>query len=105
VNSSAISNRALPAAAMAGAGLLMAHQVAGKAARDAVFLSNYDASSLPAMMAAAAITAAGLGLASSRVLSRLTPARVVPWAFALSALLQLAEWPFTCIWWPSAPCC
>ncbi len=92
MNSSGISNRALPAAAMAGAGLLMAHQVAGKAARDAVFLSNYDPSALPAMMAAAAITAACLGLASSRVLSRLTPGRVVPWAFALSALLQLAEW-------------
>ncbi len=77
---------------MAGAGLLMAHQVAGKAARDAIFLSNFDAKSLPAMMVAAALTAALLGVASSRVLSRLTPARVVHWSFAVSGVLQLFEW-------------
>lgn len=77
---------------MLGAGVLMAHQVAGKAARDAIFLSNFDPKSLPAMMAAAALTAALLGVASSRVLSRMTPARVVHWAFAASAVLQLAEW-------------
>ncbi len=82
----------MPAAAMLGAGLLMAHQVAGKAARDAIFLSNYDPKSLPAMMVAGALAALLLGVVSSRLLSRLTPARVVPVAFLASALLQLVEW-------------
>ena len=35
------------------AGLLVAQQVAGKATRDALFLSHYPASALPAVMAAA----------------------------------------------------
>jgi hypothetical protein len=42
---------------MAVAGLMMAHQVAGKAARDGIFLSQFSASDLPKIMAAAALVA------------------------------------------------
>lgn len=77
---------------MLAAGLLMAHQVGAKAARDAVFLSHFSPQALPAMVVAAALCAIALGLASSRVLSRWTPSGVVPWAFLFSSALQFFEW-------------
>jgi len=79
-------------AAMLTAGVLMAHQVGAKAARDAIFLSNYDAAALPAMMAGAAASAVVLGVVASKLLSRHAPSRLVPWAFAASAALQVGEW-------------
>lgn len=78
--------------AMSAAFLVMAHQVAGKASRDAIFLSEFKASDLPAMVAVAAITATVASLAGSRLLVRLGPHRVVPATFGLSGLLQAAEW-------------
>src|SRR5690242_19847732 len=47
--------------AMSGAALSMAYQVAGKAARDALFLSNFHSHHLPAMIVAGAIAAMLLG--------------------------------------------
>lgn len=79
-------------AAMLTAGVLMAHQVGAKAARDAIFLSNYSATALPAMVAGAAAAAVLLGYLASRLLSRRAPSRVAPWAFGASAILQLGEW-------------
>ncbi|HWR50644.1 MAG TPA: hypothetical protein VN428_06030 [Bryobacteraceae bacterium] len=78
--------------AMLGAGILMAHQVGAKAARDAVFLSNYDPKALPAMVFAGAAASVLLGVLASRLLSRYTPSRIVPPAFLVSALLQFGEW-------------
>jgi hypothetical protein len=40
---------------MAGAALMLAHQVAGKAVRDSFFLSNYPASDLPKVVMTAAV--------------------------------------------------
>ncbi len=77
---------------MLAAAVLMAHQVGAKAARDAIFLSHYSATDLPAMVAAAAGAAILLGLGTSHILSRHAPSRIVPWAFVLSAALQLGEW-------------
>ncbi len=72
--------------------LMLAHQVAAKAARDALFLSQFNPSYFPLMvMAGSAISIAG-GLVNSRILQALTPARMVPWAFLGSAALHLAEW-------------
>lgn len=70
----------------------MAHQVGAKAARDAVFLSNFDPEALPAMVVGGAATSIALGILASRLLSRYTPSRIVPPAFLLSALLQFGEW-------------
>ncbi len=71
---------------------MIAFQMAGKATRDALFLSNYDIIALPAMiMGASALSLLLAGLAS-RAGGRLDPARVVPQGFALSAILTLGEW-------------
>lgn len=77
--------------AMAVAGLMMAHQVAGKASRDAIFLSQFRTADLPAMVTAAAIAAIVASIVGSRTLVRLGPQRVAPVAFALSSLLQLGS--------------
>ncbi len=74
------------------AGIMMAHQVAGKATRDALFLSAYSASDLPRMVIAAALVSLLLGGLFSVLLSRFGPRRVVPAAFALSALIQTLAW-------------
>lgn len=74
------------------AGCLIAHQVAGKATRDALFLSYYDVSLLPVMMMAAAVLAAAAVVGLSRLLARRAPARVVPLVIGIATALLLAEW-------------
>jgi len=72
--------------------VMVAHQVAGKAARDAFFLSQFSPSYFPLMvMAGSAVSIAG-GLLNSRILQAVTPARMVPWGFISSALLHFGEW-------------
>jgi len=80
--------------AMAGAALMLAHQVAGKAARDGLFLARYEASALPKIVLAAAGVALLLGWLFSLLLKRYTPQRVVPVGLLLSGVLQAAEWLF-----------
>jgi hypothetical protein len=77
---------------MAVAGLMMAHQVAGKAARDGIFLSQFGSSALPLMMAAAAVLAILTSFVRSRTLVRLGPQRIAATSFAASGALQLIEW-------------
>lgn len=74
-----------------GAALIMAHQVAGKAVRDGLFLSQFSASDLPKIMAAAAVLSIVMGLLFARRMSRFGPARVVPVAFAIGGLIHWAE--------------
>jgi hypothetical protein len=80
------------AIAMSGAAFTMAYQVAGKAARDALFLSNFRSHHLPMMIVAAALTAIVLGVVSSRILSRHAPDRIVPALTMASGALQFLEW-------------
>jgi AAA family ATP:ADP antiporter len=80
------------AIAMSGAAFTMAYQVAGKAARDALFLSNFRSHHLPMMIIAAALTAIVLGVVSSRILSRHAPDRIVPALTIASGALQFVEW-------------
>lgn len=77
---------------MLAAGLMMAHQVAGKAARDSIYLSTFPASDLPKIVMAAAAAALLLTFLSARAMSAYGPRRVVPAGFLLSALLHTAEW-------------
>ncbi len=79
---------------MLGAGLMMAHQVAGKAARDGLFLSRYPVSDLPKMIVGAALLAVLLGWMFTRLLSRYSPRKVVPIAILSSGILQCLEWFF-----------
>lgn len=77
---------------MAVCGLMMAHQVAGKASRDAIFLSQFPASDLPGMVTAAAIVAIAASVLGSRMLVRVGPHRIAPISFLLSSVVQFAEW-------------
>jgi ATP:ADP antiporter, AAA family len=71
---------------------MIAQQVAGKAVRDAMFLSNFSVTTLPIVMATAAILSLGVVIGLSRLMVRHSPARVMPAVFALSAVALLAEW-------------
>ncbi|PYQ46726.1 MAG: hypothetical protein DMF78_25615, partial [Acidobacteria bacterium] len=83
--------RRAAAAATLAAGALIAQQVAGKATRDALFLSTFRVSSLPLMMIASALVSALAVLGFSAALSRRSPARVVPAALAAGTALLLGE--------------
>jgi AAA family ATP:ADP antiporter len=76
------------------AGLMVAHQVASKAARDALFLSQFDLSYFPLMVMVGSAISIGGGLINSRILQALTPARMVPWTFLASGVLHFVEWNF-----------
>src|SRR5882757_9325421 len=82
--------------AMAVSGLMMAHQVAGKATRDAIFLSEFKVAALPTMVATAAIAAVVISFWRGRTLVRFGPFRVTAVSFAASGVLQVAEWMLLC---------
>lgn len=84
-------SRAALAAAAAGT-VMITFQIAGKATRDALFLSTFGVAALPPMVIAAAGLSALVSVALARVMVRIRPAQLVPRLFALSALLLLAEW-------------
>ncbi|MGQ0721807.1 MAG: hypothetical protein ACT4PE_09575 [Candidatus Eiseniibacteriota bacterium] len=65
---------------------MVAHQVAGKATRDALFLSTFDITLLPRMVMGSALFTIAAVLASTRLLPALGPSRLVPAGFAVSAL-------------------
>jgi hypothetical protein len=86
----ATSQRQAQIAALTSA-LLIAQQVAGKAARDALFLTSYHVTSLPMAMASGAmISLAGVWLLS-RLLARYTPAALTPLLFIANAAFFAAE--------------
>lgn len=73
------------------AGLMFAQQVAGKAARDGLFLLYHGPRSLPGMIAGAAVFSVALTLLSGRFVRRWVPRRVLPWSLGVSGVLQIAE--------------
>jgi hypothetical protein len=77
---------------MLAAGLLTAQFVAGRAARDAIYLDQLDAPTLPPIVAATAACSIGLVALSSFGFRRWSPATLVPFAFAVSAALFVVEW-------------
>jgi ATP:ADP antiporter, AAA family len=81
-----------PFAAAATSLLMVAQQVAGKAARDSLFLSSFEASSLPAVMAAGAALSFVAISWLQRLLERSSPATITPVIFAASALGLALEW-------------
>ena len=87
-----VAGRQAVIAAGTTAGLAIAFQTAGKATRNAIFLSVYDASSLPTMWAVAAGASLALALLTAWALTRFGPRRLVPAGFALSAGLLIGEW-------------
>lgn len=71
---------------------MIAAQVAGKATRDAYFLSLHPASDLPSVIGASAVLSIATVLIVARAMTRFSPARVVPIAFAVNASLFVGEW-------------
>ncbi|RPH62147.1 MAG: hypothetical protein EHM89_06070 [Acidobacteria bacterium] len=78
--------------AMLAAAAVTAQFVGGKALRDALFLAQLDVTSLSTMVIAAAVVSMAMVVVSSKIVTRLSPARFVPLAFMVSAILLLAEW-------------
>jgi hypothetical protein len=71
---------------------MIAQQVAGKAARDALFLSTFHVRALPAMMAASAVISLAAVPWLSRTMVKHSPAKVVPAGFAMSGAALMVEW-------------
>ena len=78
--------------AMTTAGIMLAHQVASKAFRDAAFLSAWPATALPGLTLATAALVLALVPVFSRLLARFSPLVVVSAGFAVSAMGHAAEW-------------
>ncbi len=72
--------------------LLIAQQVAGKATRDALFLTSFDISALPVMLVVAAFLSIGAVILTSRAMALFSPAKLAPIFFGASAALLLGEW-------------
>lgn len=78
--------------ALTGALVVIASFVGGKAARDAILLSNFAVTDLPLFIGAAAITSLPIVLLVGRLFARHGPRGLVPALGALSASLLFAEW-------------
>ncbi|WP_437777281.1 hypothetical protein [Sorangium sp. So ce1097] len=85
------SDRPVLIAAIAS-GAMIAQQVAGRATRDALFLSSFGAAGVPKAMAAGAAMSFAAVLLISRALLRHSPARVVPATFGASSVLLALQW-------------
>jgi AAA family ATP:ADP antiporter len=73
---------------------IIATQVAGKATRDALFLTNFDVSHLPAMLTVSALVSIGAALLTARSIALFGPSRIIPPSFLMSGLFLIAEWLF-----------
>ncbi len=71
---------------------MIAQQVAGKATRDALFLTSFEVTSLPPIMAASAVLSIISAVWLSKMILRHTPEKVVPASFAVSGIALLAAW-------------
>ena|SRR5207245_754931 len=79
-------------AATVVSGLLVAQQTAGRAVRDALFLSTFPVAFLPAaMIAASAASVVAVGVLSW-ALARRSPFRLLPVVAGLSSLFLILEW-------------
>lgn len=77
---------------MAACLLMIAYHVGSKALRDAMFLSKFEVTALPTMVIVASLFSIVAVLTTSRAMMRLTPERLVPVSFAVSAGLQILIW-------------
>ena len=92
MNNSSRTDAIALAFALIAATTMIAQQVAGKATRDALFLSNFDVTNLPKVVIAAAIASIAGVLLMSRLLSVISPIKLIPFVFGLSSLLYIGEW-------------
>jgi hypothetical protein len=78
--------------AMATAVVMLGHQVASKAFRDAAFLAVWPTTALPLMVIAASVPVVAAVPMFARLLERFGPRVVVPVGFLLSAAGHVLEW-------------
>lgn len=78
--------------AMTVASVMIAHQVAGKAVRDALFLGALPVTDLPRMVMLSAVLTILAVPVYSHLLAWMGPKRLVPLGFAASAVAHVAEW-------------
>src|SRR5262245_26937709 len=79
---------------MTSAGIMLAHQVAAKALRDATFLTAWSAAALPAMTVATAVLTVALVPLVSRSFERYSTRAVVVVGFVASAAGHVIEWVY-----------
>ena len=87
-------NRSLTRVAMTTAAIMVMHQVAAKAFRDAAFLRAWPAAALPLMTIATAVLTGAVVPFFSGLLARFPSVAVVSVGFAVSAAGHVAEWTF-----------
>jgi ATP:ADP antiporter, AAA family len=87
-----VTTATLTRLAMIVAGLMLAHQFAAKAFRDAAFLSAWSPAALPPMVIATVVLLLAAVPVYARLLAAFGPHRVVPIGFLLSSLGHLVEW-------------
>jgi hypothetical protein len=81
---------------------MIAFQLAGRATRDALWLSTFPLATLPWIVIASSAVAAVVCILVSRRLARVGPGRLVPALFVLSATLLLGEWWLAVVARPAA---
>jgi AAA family ATP:ADP antiporter len=84
----------LLAVAMVSSGAITAQYLIGKAIRDGIYFSQFDKTTFWKMMLATSAVSIALSVANARATSRLSPSRLVPALFVVSAALFIAEWVF-----------
>jgi hypothetical protein len=72
--------------------VVVAGFVAGKAARDAILLSNFGIKTLPIFVAISALIAMPVILLAGRLMTRFGPARLMPALNLVSSVLAVIEW-------------
>jgi hypothetical protein len=78
--------------AMICASVVSAQFAAAKATRDALFFTSLTVTALPAVVTATALFSIGLVFLQGHAVRRIAPTRLVPWSFAVSGVLFIAEW-------------
>lgn len=86
------SDRTATLAAVLASVALLSFQLAGKATRDALYLSTFSVASLPRMIVVSALVSAAVTIALSRVMARVGPGRMLPPLFLASSCFLLGEW-------------
>jgi ATP:ADP antiporter, AAA family len=79
-------------AAMLCAAVVSGQFIAGKAARDALFLARFNVTALPLMVVVGSVFSIVLVVITSRPMVRFSPAVFLPSLFATSAALLAVEW-------------
>ena len=85
------TSRAMTVAMMCAAAVT-AQLVGGKATRDALFFTAFDAAALPAMLTATAVCSIALVALHAQMARRIEPGVLVPASFLASGVLFVAEW-------------